>query len=169
MNEIVNKNENNDFGFVRFKLSYSSCYGSPALTVIINFASDDKVSAEFSDGLKLPKVVSFERAEAEKFLSKIIELIEKPETLSGLRTVNQYRVEIEWENLPFIEGEKSGKFSAVSAEWFTESIEYFMKYEAETTEIAERMQKILDANPHRHALEIYSAIQDFTRKYRLEK
>ena len=160
----MNNAENKKFEFVRIRVVRGTCYGSPALEIELNFQADGKVSASFSEYPK-KKNILIESAEAEKIWSKIRAIIEKPEVLSDLRTVNYYRVEMEWENLSFIEDEKSGKFSVISNEWFTESIEDFMRHEAETTEIAERFQKILNKNPHRHALEIYRAVKDFSRKY----
>lgn len=151
--------------FVRFKVMRGTCYGSPALTVEMKFSDNEKIICEVSEGL-MNKTVLLERAETEKFLSKILEIIEKSEILSGLRHVDvRYHAEIEWENLNFINGENSGEFKAFSNEWFTEAIELFMEQEAETAEIAERFQKILETKPHRHALEIYSAVKDFRRKF----
>lgn len=107
-----------------------------------------------------------ERSETENFLSKIFQIIEKPEILTDLRSVDvRYHAEIQWENLDFIENKKSGEFKAFSNEWFVEQIEEYIEYEIETPEIAGRFRKILDTKPHRHALEIYREVKGFARKY----
>ena len=61
----------------------------------------------------------------------------------------------------------SGKFKLMSNEWHIEEIESSIN-EAANAEIAERLQKILDTNLHRHALEIYNLTMKFILKYRLE-
>ena len=65
----------------------------------------------------------------------------------------------------FIETENSGVFKAFSNEWFVDQIQEYIEYEAETPENRALFQKILDTNPHRHALEIYRVVKDFSRKY----
>lgn len=151
--------------FFRGTVSRGTCYGSPAVTVEIKFDSGEKVLCEFSEGFK-KKSVLLERSEAENFLTKIFEIIEKEEVLTDLRHVEvRYHAEIEWGNLDFINGEKSGELKLFSNEWNTEQIEEFILFEAETAETAERFQKILETKPHRHALEIYRTVKDFSRKY----
>lgn len=163
MNEIQpHKPENTDY--FRVMVYRGTCYGSPATEIKLNFdADEEKVSCEFSEGLN-KKNVSIQRAEAEKFLAKISDILEKEEVLTDVRSVVSYHAEINWENLAFINGEKSGKFKSFSNEWFIDQIEEFIKYETESPEIRERFQKILDSKPHRHALEIYRAVKDFRRK-----
>lgn len=152
--------------FVHFKISRGSCYGSPAMEINFDFGNGgEKISARFSEGLK-NKTISLELSEVKNLLSSVSAIIEQPEVLSGLRHVEtRYHAEIEWENLTFIEGKKSGKFKAFSDEWFIDQIEEFIQYEAETPESRERFQKVLDTNPHRHALEIYNAVRKFFRKF----
>ena len=119
--------------FFRGRVYRGTCYGSPALTVEMKFDSGEKISCEFSEGLK-KKHILLERAEAENFVSAIFKIIEKEEILSGLRHVDvRYHAEIEWQNLNFFNGEKSGKLKLFSDEWFTEEIEYFIQQEAETS------------------------------------
>lgn len=150
--------------FFRVKLYRGSCYGSPALTVEMKFDSGEKVSCDFSEEFK-KKNILLERPEVENFLTKIFEIIEKEEILTDLRHVEvRYHAEIEWRNLDFINGEKSGKLELFSNEWDTEQIEEFILFEAETAETAERLQKNLDQKPHRHALEIYRMVKGFYRK-----
>lgn len=157
--------EKENFGFARVQVSRGTCYGSPALTIEIEFAANGKAACEFIEGFK-KKTISLDRVEAENFLTKIFEIVEQPEVLTDLRHVEtRYHTEIEWESLAFVKAEKFGKFKAFSNEWVTEQIKEFIEYEAETPEIRERFQKILDQNPHRHALEIYRAVKDFARKY----
>jgi len=154
----------NETSYFRARVYRGTCYGSPALTIEMKFSSGEKITCEVSEGLKN---VTFlvERADVERLLSEILEITEKPEILSDLRSVVIYHAEISWENLAFIEGKNSGEFKSFSNEWFIEQIEEFIEYEAETPEIAERMQKVLDTKPHRHALEIYRIVKDFRRKY----
>lgn len=163
----VNKiDSKEDSSFVHIKIMRGSCYGSPAIEINFDFdKTEEKVSARFSEGSK-NKTVSLELSEVKNLLSKISAIVEQPEVLSGVRHVEiRYHAEIQWENLTFIEGKNSGKFEAFSDEWFTEQIEEFIEYEAETPESRERFQKILDTNPHRHALEIYRTVGKFFRKY----
>jgi hypothetical protein len=151
--------------FFRGRVYRGTCYGSPALTVEMKFDSAEKISCEFLEEFE-KKNILLERAEAENFVSAIFKIIQKEEILSGLRHVDvRYHAEIEWQNLIFFNGEKSGKLKLFSTEWHTEEIEHFIQYEAETAEIAERFQKILDKKPHRHALEIYLKVKGFARKY----
>lgn len=154
----------NEDSFFRSVVYRGTCYGSPAVTVEIKFDSGEKVLCEFSEGFK-KKSVLLECSEAENFLTKIVKIIEKEESLTDLRSVTIYHAEIEWRNIDFINTENSGVFKAYSNEWFVDQIEEFIEYEAETPEIADRFQKILDTNPHRHALEIYRTVKDFSRKY----
>lgn len=149
--------------FFRVKVYRGSCYGSPALTVEMKFDSGEKVSCDFSEGFK-KKNILLDRSVVENFLTKIFEIIEKEEILTDLRSVISYHAELEWRNLDFINGERSGKLELFSNEWNTEQIEEFILFEAETAETAERFQKILDQKPHRHALEIYRMVKGFARK-----
>lgn len=153
--------------FVQIEIMRGSCYGSPAKKIEFNFhASEKEVSARFSEGTKT-KTVSLEISEVENFLSNISAIVEKPEVSSGLRHVEiRYQAEIEWRNLAFIEGRISGKFKTFSDEWFVGQIEDFMIENEDADEnFVERMQKILDEKPHRHALEIYDAAGKFFRKF----
>ena len=150
--------------YFRAQVYRGSCYGSPAVTVEMKFDSGDKISCEFSEGLK-KKNILLDRSVVEKFLTKIFEIIEKEEILTDLRSANvSHHAEVEWRNIDFINTEKSGVFKAFSNEWFVDQIEGYIEYEAETQEIAERFRKILDTEPHRRALEIYRAMKDFRRK-----
>lgn len=150
--------------FFRSMVYRGTCYGSPAVTVEIKFDSGEKVLCEFSEGFK-KKSVLLECAVVENFLTKIFEIIEKEENLTDLRSVTSYHAEIEWRNIDFINTENSGVFKAYSNEWFVDQIEEFIEYEAETPESRERFQQILETKPHRHALEIYRVVKDFSRKY----
>jgi len=151
--------------FFRSMVYRGTCYGSPAVTVEMKFDSGEKVLCEFSEGFK-KKSVLLERSEVENFLTKIFKIIEKEENLTDLRSANvSHHAEVEWRNIDFINPENSGVFQAFSNEWFVDQIEEHIEYEAETPEIADRFQKILDTNPHRHALEIYRTVKDFSRKY----
>lgn len=151
--------------YFRVNISRGSCYGSSVVTVEIKFETGEKAATEFSEGFK-KKIILLERAEAENFLRKISDIIEKPEVLTDLRSANaRYHAEIEWRDIDFIKNEKYGEFKAFSNEWFIDQIEEFIEFEAETTETAERFQKILETDPHRHALEIYRLVKDFSRKY----
>lgn len=162
---ISAENQKQNRGFVCLKIWRGTCYGSPATEISIKYGADkEKVVCEFSEYPK-KKNILFEPPVVENFLIKIFEIIEKEEILTDLRSVISYHAEIEWRNLDFINGEKSGKLKLFSNEWHTEQIEEFIQFEAETAEIAERFQKNLDTKPHRHALEIYSAVKDFARKY----
>lgn len=155
----------NETSYFRAKVYRGTCYGSPAVTVEIKFDSGEKVLCEFSEGFK-KKNILLERQVVENFLTKIFEIIEKEEILTDLRSANvRIHTEIEWENFAFIGNEKSGKFKAFSNEWSVDQIEEYIEYEAETPESRERFQKILDTKPHRHALEIYILVKDFSRKY----
>lgn len=157
--------KSDESAFVLIKISRGTCYGSPALSIEMKFSDGEKITCEVSEGLK-SEAFLVERADVEKLLSEIVEIVEKPEKLADLRHVEvRYHVEIEWKNFDFLGNEKSGKFEVFSNEWLTDEIEEFINYEAETPEIAERFQKILDAKPHRHALEIYRTVKDFRRKY----
>lgn len=155
----------NETSYFRVKVYRGSCYGSPALTIEMKFSSGEKISCEVSEGLQ-KRTFLVARADVERLLAEILEITEKTEILSDLRSANvSYHAEIDWENLTFIEGKNSGEFKSFSNEWFIDQIEEFIEYEAETPEIAERMRKILDTKPHRHALEIYRAVKDFSKKY----
>lgn len=154
----------NETSYFRAKVYRGTCYGSPALTIEMKFSGGEKITCKVLEGLK-SETFLIERADVERLLSEILEITEKPEILSDLRSVVSYHAEINWENLTFIEGKNSGEFKSFSNEWFIEQIEEFIEYEAETPEIAERMRKILDTKPHRHALEIYRTVKGFRRKY----
>ncbi len=159
------KDENAEtFGFVRLQVMRGTCYGSPAVTVEMKFETGEKVLCEFSEGFK-KKNILLERAAVENFLIKIFEIIEKEEILTDLRSVISYHAELEWQNMDSFAEKSAGKLKIMSNEWHTEAIEEFIQFEAETAETAERFQKILDKNPHRHALEIYRAVKGFSRKY----
>ncbi|HQU81990.1 MAG TPA: hypothetical protein PKY59_02635 [Pyrinomonadaceae bacterium] len=152
-------------GYFRVKVYRGTCFGSPALTVEIKFEISGKTSCEFTEGFE-KKNALIERTEAEIFLKQIFEIIEKEEVLTDLQSANvRHHAELEWADLPFVKTENTGKFEAFSNEWFIEQIEEFIEYEAETLEKRERFQKILDKKPHRRALEIYKAVNDFRRKY----
>lgn len=154
----------NETSYFRAKVYRGTCYGSPAVTVEIKFDSGDKISCDFSEGFK-KKNILLDRLVVENFLIKIFKIIEKEEILTDLCSVIRYHAELEWQNIDFINPEKSGFFEAFSNEWFVDQIEEHIEYEAETPEIAAWYQKILDTNPHRHTLEIYRAVKDFARKY----
>ncbi len=156
----MNKNS-----FFRIQVSRGTCYGSPALTVEMKFERGEKVLCEFTEGFK-KKNILLERAEAENFLTKIFDIIEKEEILTDLRSVDvRHHAEIEWRSIDFVKTENSGVFNAFSNEWFIDQIKEYIEFEAETPESRERFQKILDKKPHRHALEIYRTVKDFARKY----
>lgn len=154
----------NETSYFRAKVYRGTCYGSPAVTVEIKFDSGDKISCDFSEGFK-KKNILLDRLVVENFLTKIFEIIEKEEILTDLRSVIRYHAELEWRNIDFINTENSGVFKSLSNEWFVDQIEEYIEYEAETPEIAARYQKFLDKKPHRHALEIYILVKDFSRKY----
>ncbi|MCD9188369.1 MAG: hypothetical protein LUM44_18270 [Pyrinomonadaceae bacterium] len=155
----------NENSFFRSMVYRGTCYGSPAVTVEIKFDSGDKISCDFSEGLK-KKNIFLDRPVVETFLTKIFEIIEKEEILTDLRSANvRHHAEVEWRNIDFINTGNSGVFKAFSNEWFIDQIEEYIENEAETPESRERYQKILDKKPHRHALEIYRTVKDFTRKY----
>lgn len=150
--------------FFRVKVYRGTCYGSPAVTVEMAFETGEKVLCEFTEEFK-KKNILLERSVVKNFLTRIFEIIEKEEILTDLRSVTSYHAELEWRNLDFINGERSGKLKLFSNEWHTEEIEEFILFEAETAETAERFQQILDQKPHRHALEIYRMVKGFARKY----
>ncbi len=154
----------NEDSFFRSIVYRATCYGSPAVTVEMKFDSGEKVLCEFSEEFK-KKNILLERPVVENFLTKIFEIIEKEEILTDLRSVISYHAEMEWRNLDCVKTENTGVFKSFSNEWFVDQIQECIEYEAETPEIAERFQKILDTKPHRHALEIYRVVKDFSRKY----
>ncbi len=157
----------NEASFFRAKVFRGSCYGSKAWEIEFKFGADNEFSAEISDGLQ-KKSFSPERGKLENYLKRIFGIIEKEEVLSGLRHVEiSYHAELEWQNMKSFAKKSSGKLKLMSNEWQTEEIELSIS-EAANVEIADSLQKILDTNPHRHALEIYSLTMKFILKYRLE-
>ena len=72
----------NETSFFRAKVYRGSCYGSKAWEIEFRFGEDGGFSAEISDGFQ-KKSFSPERGKVENYLSKIFEIIEKEEVLSG--------------------------------------------------------------------------------------
>ncbi len=163
MNVTLDQFQNSaNYGYAHIEIGTKGSFPVPPLTVELKFSETREVAVIISDG-PTRQNFSIERAEAERFLSKIIAAANKPEVLSKTYGMMQYFANVEWRNLDFIEGEHSGGIQVFSNELPTEQIEGVLP-KIKDASIAENLRKLLDKCLHRRAIEINLETSAFVKR-----
>ena len=90
MNETLDQFQNSaNYGYAHIETGTKGSFTVPTLTVELRFGETSEVAVIVSDGITRQNF-SVERAEAERFLSKIIAAANKPEVLSKTYSMMQH-------------------------------------------------------------------------------
>lgn len=163
MNEMLDQFQNSaNYGYAHIEIGTKGSFIVPPLTVEMRFGETSEVAVMVSEGITRQKF-SVERAEAKRFLSKIIAAANKPEVVSKAYSMMQHFANAEWRNLDFIEGEHSGVIQVFSNELPTEQIEGLLPTTKDAS-VAADLRKLLDKGLHQRAIEIHRETTAFVKR-----
>ncbi len=160
MSEQENQNSAS-FGYAYIETGVVGCFSRDDLVVEMKFSEAGKVATNIVRD-EIMQTVFLERAEAEHFLSRILEAARKPVVLSGTHYTTWYYAKARWKNLASVEGGLLGSVDVKSSELPTEEIEQFLpdfKDAAKAQEVRELLAKGL----HRRAIEIHRETESFAK------
>ncbi|HEX8457726.1 MAG TPA: hypothetical protein VF656_10555 [Pyrinomonadaceae bacterium] len=149
------------FGFAYIEAGIVSCFSRADLIVEMKFSEAGKVAANIVRD-EIMQTVFLERAEAENFLSRILEAAQKPEVLSDTRSTTRYYAKARWKNLGFVAGGLMGSIDVKSSELPTEEIERFLADLKDAAKIQE-VRGLLARGLHRRAIEIHREVEAFAK------
>ena len=156
------ENQNSaSFGYAYIETGVVGCFSRDDLVVEMKFSEAGKVATNIVRD-EIMQTVFLERAEAEHFLSRILELAQKPEVLSDSRSTTWYYAKAHWKNLAFAEGGLLGNIDVKSSEHPTEELEQFFPLIKDVAKVQE-IRELLAKGLHRRAIEIHNETESFAK------
>jgi hypothetical protein len=147
------------FGYAYIETGVIGCFSRDELIVEMKFSETGDVATNIVRD-EIMQTVFLERAEAEHFLSKVLEAARKPEVLSKTRCTTWYYARAKWKNLAFVEGGLLGSIDVKSSEQPAEELEQDLPFIKDNA-IAQEIRELLAKGLHRRAIEIHREVEAF--------
>ena len=149
------------FGYAYIETGAIGCFSHSNIIVEMKFSETGDVATNIVRG-EIMQTVFLEQAEAEHFLSSVLEAARKPEVSSKTRCTTGYYAKATWKNLAFAEGGLLGGIDVKSNEHPAEELEQYLPLIRDNAR-AQEIRELLAKGLHRRAIEIHREVEAFAK------